>query len=88
MDFVPVGVAALMDLINLGYQGVGATVADEENSEFFYQSDDTKERYEEGDSKFSQHLIRLLPYVKSVWALEHPYEAKDNYEFGRKLRTR
>lgn len=88
MDFVPVGVAAIMDLLNLGYQGIGAMIAKEDNSTFFYQSDDTKERYEEGDSKFSQHLIRLLPYVKSAWALEHPYDAKDNYEFGRKLRTR
>lgn len=88
MDFVPVGVAAIMDLLNLGYQGVGAMVTDEENSTFFYQSDDIKERYEEGDTKFHQHLIRLLPYVKSMWALEHPYDAKDNYEFGRKLRTR
>lgn len=88
MDFVPVGIAAIMDLFNLGYEGIGAMVSDEDNSNFFYQSDDTKDRYEEGDSKFGQHLMRLVPYWKSWWALNHPYEAKDNYEFGRKLRSR
>ena len=45
-------------------------------------------KYEKYDSKFEKHLERVVPYWKSWWAIEHPYEAADNYEFGRKLRTR
>lgn len=88
MDTVPTGIAALMDIWNLVYQGLGAIVSDEDNSTFYYQSDDTKDRYEKGDTKFGQHLSRLVPYWKSWWALQHPYEARDNYEFGRKMKTR
>ena len=88
MDTVPTGIAALMDIWNLVYQGLGAIVTDEDNSTFYYQDDDIKERYEEGDTKFGQHLSRLIPYWKSWWALQHPYEARDNYEFGRKMKTR
>ena len=88
MDTVPTGIAALMDVWVLIYQGVGALITDEDNSSFYYQSDDTKGRYEEGDTKFGQHFIRLVPYWKSWWGLQHPYEARDNYEFGRKMTSR
>jgi hypothetical protein len=88
MDFVPVGFAGLYDLGLLGYQGVGAAVGDETDKDFFYQQKDRNGKYEKYDSKFEEHLERLIPYYKSWWAIEHPYEAADNYEFGRKLRTR
>jgi len=84
----PVGFSAAMDLYNLAYEGIGAVVADKEDSKFFYQSDSPTGRFEEGDTKFEYHLKRLIPYYKNVWAIEHPYEAAENYEFGRKLRTR
>ena len=77
-----------MDAWKLIDQTVGAAVADEDNSEYFYQQDDTKDRYEEGDSKAKHHWIRLIPYLKSWWAIQHPYEAKKNYEFGRKMNAR
>lgn len=88
LDAVPTGVAALADLTNLIWQGVGALVTDEDNANFYYQSNEAHGRYEEGDAKFWNHLYRLIPYYKSVWNIEHPYEAVDNYEFGRKMRTR
>ena len=72
----------------LTYEGVGALVADETDSEFFYQKDSKDGRYNKYDSKFEHHLERLVPYWKSWWAIQHPYEATDNYEFGRKLRTK
>lgn len=87
MDFVPTGIAALLDLYNLGDEAAGAMFGDIEDSDYFYQQDDRKGRYKAGDSKFKLHLRRLMPW-KSMWALEHPYEAKENYEFGRKMRTR
>lgn len=88
MDFVPVGFAASYDLLKLGYEGIGAIVADKENSNFYKQRDDKSGRYEDGDTVFEHHLERLVPYWKSWWAIHHPYEAAKNYEFGRKLRTR
>jgi hypothetical protein len=87
MDFVPVGVGALMDSAKLVYEGIGAMLTDEDSS-FYYKTNDTNGRYEEGDSKAKIHFIRLVPYLKSWWALNHPAAAKDNYDFGRKLRTR
>lgn len=88
MDFLPVGFSAAFDMGKLTYEGVGALVADETDSEFFYQKDSKDGRYNKYDSKFEHHLERIVPYVKSVWAIQHPYEATDNYEFGRKLRTK
>ena len=88
LDFVPVGVSALYDLGQLGYQGIGVAIGEETDKDFFYQQDDKNGKYEKYDSKFEKHLERVVPYWKSWWAIEHPYEAADNYEFGRKLRTR
>lgn len=88
MDFMPVGGAALYDLGQLGYQGIGSIVAEETDRDFFYQRDDRNGKYEKYDSKFEKHLERVVPYWKSWWAIMHPYEAAENYEFGRKLRTR
>ena len=89
-DLAPVGLAAVMDLYKLVEEGIGALVYSPEDDpyHYYYHRDDKNERYAEEESKFHVHLIRLIPYLKSVWALQHPYEAKDNYEFGRKLRTR
>ena len=88
LDFTPVGFAALMDISTLGYQGIGAMVGEETDKDFFYQQDDRNGKYEKYDSKFMKHLERIVPYWKSWWSIEYPYEAADNYEFGRKLRTR
>jgi len=88
LDFMPVGGSALFDVGKLAYEGVGAVVADETDRDFFYQRDDRNGKYEKYDSKFEKHLERIVPYWKSWWAIQHPYEAAENYEFGRKLRTR
>jgi hypothetical protein len=88
MDFMPVGGSALYDLGKLGYEGAGAMIGEETDKDFFYQQDDRNGKYEKYDSKFMKHLERIVPYWKSWWAIEHPYEAADNYEFGRKLRKR
>ena len=88
LDFMPVGVSALWDVMTFGYEGYGAVFGSTEDKDFYYQKDDRKDRYEEGDTKFYHHLIRLTPYWKSWWALWHPYDAADNYNFGRKLRVR
>lgn len=88
LDFMPVGGAALYDLVKLGYEGVGALVSGEDDSAFYNQRDAKDGRHEKYDTKFGHHFERLVPYWKSWWAIQHPYEAAANYEFGRKLRTK
>jgi hypothetical protein len=88
MDFMPVGGAALYDLWRLGYEIVGAAATDESNKDFYWPRADKNGKHDQYDPKFWNHIERLVPYWKSVWSIEHPYEAADNYEFGRRLRTR
>lgn len=88
LDFMPVGGAALYDIGTLVYQTGGALLTNKENKKFYRQKDDPNGKYFEGDSKAWNHLERIIPYYKSWWAFCHPYEAAENYEFGRKLRTR
>ena len=89
LDFMPVGGAALYDVGKLLlYETPGALIADEENSNFYWQKDDKNGKYTKHEAKAWTHFERLIPYYKSYWAIMHPYEAADNYEFGRKLRTR
>ena len=85
-DAVPVGAAAMWDLGKLVfYEGPGGTFGDIENSDFYYQRDHPEGKYYEGEPKYWNHLGRLVPYYKSIYNLNHPYEAMESYEFGRKL---
>lgn len=85
-DAVPVGAAAMWDLGKLFlYEGPGGTFGDVENSDFYYQRDHPEGKYYEGEPKYWNHLGRLVPYYKSIYNLNHPYEAIESYEFGRKL---
>lgn len=88
LDFTPVGFAALYDLGKLGYEIAGAAVTDETNKDFYWPKADKNGKHDKYDAKYWNHIERIVPYWKSWWAIEHPYEAADNYEFGRKLRTR
>ena len=86
MSMIPVGVSGLIDISNLAYQFGGSLVADEDNSEFYYQS--KKEgMYEKGDSKWEAKFWRMFPYLRSNYVWEHPYEAAKSYEYGRKVRN-
>lgn len=86
MSMTPVGVSGLIDISNLAYQFGGSLVADEDNSEFYYQS--KKEgMYEKGDYKWEAKFWRMFPYLRSNYVWEHPYEAAKSYEYGRKVRN-
>ena len=67
------------------YEILGGTFGDIENSNFYYQRDHPEGKYYEGEPKYWNHLGRLVPYYKSIYNLNHPYEALESYEFGRKL---
>lgn len=85
-NMTPVGVSALFDISNLVYQFGGSLVANEDDSEFYYQS--KKEgMYEKGDAKWESKFWRMFPYLRSNYVWEHPYEAAKSYEYGRKVRN-
>jgi hypothetical protein len=58
---------------------------DLENSDLYYQSSKDG-RYEVGDAKWWRKAQRYIPYYRSWYTLEHPYDAASNYEYGRKVR--
>lgn len=85
-DAIPVGGHAFWELCTLSFYEIpGGTFGDIENSNFYYQRDHPEGKYYEGDPKYWNHLGRLVPYYKSIYNLNHPYEALESYEFGRKL---
>ena len=87
LDITPAGFAAVADLSKLTYQLVGSAFADEDNSDFFYQSE-KKDKYEKGDPKWQAHLKRITPYVKSEYVFTQPYEASESFEYGRNVKNR
>lgn len=55
------------------------------NSDLYYQT--SKEGfYEAGDAKWLAKFLRYVPYYRSYYQMQHPYEAAKNYEYGRKVR--
>lgn len=86
-DLAPVGMSALVDLAKLGYQFGGLPFADEDDSDFYYQSS-KEDRYEEGDAKAYVHFWRMFPYLRSVYTLQQPYEAAKSFDYGQNLRAR
>ena len=58
---------------------------DMENSDLYYQSS-KKDIYEAGDEKWKKKFNRYIPYYRSWYVLEHPYDAAANFEYGRKVR--
>lgn len=88
-DLTPVGGHALWELGELTFYEIpGGIFGDVENSSFYYQGDHPNGKYYEGEPKYWNHLGRLIPYYKSVYNLNYPYEALESYEFGRKFNTR
>lgn len=87
LDLQPVGLAALSDMVVLGYQGIGAVVGDRDDSDFFYQS--SKEgKYEKHEAKVWLHFKNRFPYWRSWYSLTHPYEAAKAYEYGKTVKAR
>ena len=88
MDFVPIGAVVVGDMAKLGKEMVGAAVGDVEDSDYFYQRDHPSGKYMEEDPKYINHLKSFIPYVKSWYNIDNPYEAIYSYEYGRKLSGR
>lgn len=86
-DLAPVGLSALVDLGKMAYQFSGLPFADEDDSNFYYQSD-KEDRYEKGDAKAYVHFWRMFPYLRSVYTFEQPYEAAKSFDYGQNMRAR
>lgn len=41
-----------------------------------------------GDPKWESHLIRMIPFLKSTYTFEHPYEASKSFEYGRNVKQK
>lgn len=87
LDVMPAGFSAVGDMATLLYQFGGAQFADESNSNFFYQG--SKEgSYEKGDPKWHKHAKRMVPYYRSQYTFQHPYEAAKSFDYGKKIKAR
>lgn len=88
MDFVPIGAVVIGDMAKLAKEMGGSAIGDTEDSDYFYQRDHPSGKYLEGDPKYWNHLKSFIPYVKSWYNIDNPYEALYSYEYGRKLSGR
>lgn len=86
-DLTPVGWSALADISDMAYQFIGLPFADEDDSNFYYQSS-KEDRYEKGDAKAYVHFWRMFPYLRSIYTFEQPYEAAKSFDYGQNMRTR
>lgn len=87
LDTMPVGFAAVTDLIKLGYEFAGTSVASDSNSDFYYQGD-KPDKYEKYDAKWEDHLMRMIPFLKNVYTINQPYEAAKSFEYGKSIKSK
>lgn len=80
-EVLPIGLSAVIDIVNLNIKFFGAPLADEENSTFYYQ--ENKEGiYEKYDPKWINKAKGKTPYVRSWGVFKNPYYATDSYDWG------
>ena len=84
---MPVGFAAVTDLMKLGYEFAGTSVASDSNSDFYYQGD-KPDKYEKYDAKWETHLMRMIPFLKNVYTINQPYEAAKSFEYGKSIKNK
>lgn len=82
LSLVPAPVAAMVDIGQMVTQMMGAGVADEEDSRFFYQSS-SGTLFKEYDAKGFQHLKRMLPYWRAVYTFNNPYRITANTKWAK-----
>lgn len=84
LDLTPAGFSAGYDIGTFWYEVFGSLIADESDSEFFYQSNSV--RHAKYEAKWKQHLERATPFVKDIFKWMHPYEAVEAYKYGLKTK--
>lgn len=87
-SLVPTGASVIADLWDLFYLAVGAaTFGDVEDSRFYYQQNKPGV-YEKYEPKWERKFKKMIPYYRSTFVFEHPYEAASSYEYGRRLKVK
>lgn len=87
-SLVPTGVSVLVDIWDLFYLAAGAaTVSDVEDSRFYYQQNKPGV-YEKFEPKWERKFKKMIPWYRSTFVFEHPYEAASSFEYGRRLKTK
>lgn len=87
-SLVPTGVSVLADIWSLFYLTAGAQmVSDVEDSRFYYQQD-KQGVYNKYEPKWERKLKKMIPWYRSTFVFEHPYEAAASFEYGRRLKTK
>ena len=91
LDYIPAGLSgarAIYDILELYAETLADKadgIPDYENSKLYYKSS-KKGKYQVRDSKAKIKFLRLCPYIRSWYAMSHPYDAASSYEYGRRVR--
>ena len=97
LDLMPIGVSIALDLATLTYQFAGQQFVEPSDERLskdelpphytdFYYNQRREGKYEYGDSKAEKKALRLIPYVKSYYILQDPYEAWKSFEYAQNIK--
>ena len=97
LDIEPIGVSVMGDLWDLTYGFIGQQFVEPsdvklteedkpDNYTDFYYNSRKEGLYDYGDSKAERKLMRMLPYYRSIYVFENPYEAAAAFDYGKKVR--
>ena len=97
LDIEPIGVSVLGDIWDLTYGFVGQQFVDPapyrlegdekpENYTDFYYNSRKKGLYDYGDSKAERKFYRMLPYYRSIYVFENPYDAAAAFDYGKRIK--
>ena len=97
LDLEPIGFSIAGDLWDITYGLIGQQFIEpsderltgdekpEHYTDFYYNS--RKEGlYDYGDSKAERKILRMLPYYRSKFVFENPYDAAAAFDYGKKVK--
>lgn len=87
-SLVPTGISVLTDIWNLFYLAAGAALVSDETDQRFYYQKAVDGVYEQYEPKWQRKLKKMIPWYRSTFVFEHPYEAAASFEYGRRLKAK
>ena len=97
LDIEPIGFSIASDLWDITYGLIGQQFiepSDErltgeekpDNYTDFYYNSRKEGLYDYGDSKAERKIMRMLPYYRSVYVFQNPYDAAAAFDYGKKVK--
>ena len=97
LDIEPIGFSIAGDLWDITYGLIGQQFvepSDErlegdekpDNYTDFYYNSRKEGLYDYGDSKAERKIMRMLPYYRSVYVFQNPYDAAAAFDYGKKVK--